>query len=102
MFRPFKAGAMVGHIADATCVDVAIEEHQYVAIDRRAADGASLDVASRLKRFPKRRHARLPHEENEAARRSMNADGFAMLGPGAISGAIRLLHWRSAATKLGR
>jgi hypothetical protein len=52
-----KAGAMVGDIADATWVDVAIEEHQYVAIDRRTADGASLDVASRLKRFPKRRHA---------------------------------------------
>jgi hypothetical protein len=40
------------------------EEHQHVAIDRRATDGASLDVASRLEHFPKHRHAtNLCHEE---------------------------------------
>jgi hypothetical protein len=46
-----KAGAMVGDIANTTGVDavLASEEHQYVAIDRRTADGASLDVTSRLK-----------------------------------------------------
>jgi hypothetical protein len=33
------------------------EKHQYVAIDRRTADGASLDVTLRLKHFPKHRHA---------------------------------------------
>jgi len=65
---------MVRDIATTTCVDVAIEEHQYVAIDRRAADGASLDVTSRLKRFPKRRHATRPcPEENKAAERNMIA-----------------------------
>jgi hypothetical protein len=65
-------------------VDVAIEEHQYVAIDRRAAAGAALDVASGLEYLLERRHARLPPEENEGAKR-----GFAMLGPDgvAISGA---------------
>jgi hypothetical protein len=57
---------MVGDIANTTCVDVAIEEHQYVAIDRRTADGASLDVTSRLRHFPKRRHARPPYEENRS------------------------------------
>jgi hypothetical protein len=50
---------------------LAFEEHQYVAIDRPTADGASLDLRSRLKHFPKRRHARPPHEENKAAERSM-------------------------------
>ena len=33
------------------------EEHQHIAIDHRAADGASLDVTSRLRYFPKRLHA---------------------------------------------
>jgi hypothetical protein len=89
-----KAGAMVGDIADATWVDVAIEEHQYVAIDRRTADGASLAVTSRLKRFPKRRHARLPHEENKAAERNMIArrPRHAVSGWGAeISGADTII-----------
>jgi hypothetical protein len=74
---------MVSDISNATCVDAVLagEEHQYVAIDRRTADGASLDVTSRLKHFPKRRHARLPHEENKAAGRSMTPAAFAMLGP---------------------
>jgi hypothetical protein len=41
-----EAGAMVGDIANTTGVDavLASEEHQCVAIDRRTADGASLDV----------------------------------------------------------
>jgi hypothetical protein len=45
-----KASTMVGHITNATWVDSILthEEHQYIAIDRRAAHGASLDVASRL------------------------------------------------------
>jgi hypothetical protein len=79
-----EAGTLVGDIANTTCVDVAIEEHQYVAIDRRAAAGAALDVASGLEYLLERRHARLPPEENEGAKR-----GFAMLGPDgvAISGA---------------
>src|ERR1700722_3591816 len=66
-----EAGTLVGDIANTTCVDVAIEEHQYVAIDRRAAAGAALDVASGLEYLLERRHARLPPEENEAARRNM-------------------------------
>jgi hypothetical protein len=60
-----KAGAMVGDIANTTCVDavLASEEHQHVAIDRRAADGAAFDVASGLEYFLKRRHAAgLSHE----------------------------------------
>jgi hypothetical protein len=70
-----EAGAMVGDIANTTCVDtvLASEEHQHVAIDRRAADGAALNVASGLVHFPKRRHARLPHEENKAAERRIIA-----------------------------
>jgi hypothetical protein len=69
----FEAGTLVGDVADATWVLglLASEEHQYVAIDPRAADGAALDVASGLEYLLERRHARLPHEENEAARRSM-------------------------------
>src|ERR1700722_4891020 len=80
---------MVCDIANTTCMDVAIEEHQHVAIDRRATDGTSLDVASRLKHFPKRRHARLPHEENKAAERNKIARRLrhAVSGWGAISGA---------------
>jgi hypothetical protein len=95
---------MVRDIANTTCVDVAIEEHRYVAIDRRAADGASLAVTSRLKRLPKRRHARLHHEENEAARRSMNAGGFAMQGPdgGQYPVQIRLLHSRAPPQRKSR
>jgi hypothetical protein len=80
---------MVGDIANTTCVDVAIEEHQYVAIDRRTAAGASLAVTSRLKRFPKRRHAaRLCPEENKAAERNKIAGRLrhAVSGWGAISG----------------
>jgi hypothetical protein len=60
---------------------LASEEHQYVAIDRRAADSASLDVTSRLKYFLKGRHARLPHEENKSRRAEYDAGGFAVLGP---------------------
>ncbi len=51
---------MVRDIANTTCMDVAIEEHQHVTIDRRASDSASFDVTSRLRYFPKRPHARLP------------------------------------------
>jgi hypothetical protein len=85
---------MVRDIANTTCVDVAIEEHRYVAIDRRTADGASLAVTSRLKRFPKRRHAtRLCPEENKAAERNMIARRLrhARSGWGAISGAGTLI-----------
>jgi hypothetical protein len=55
----FKAGTLVGDVADTTYVLglLASEEHQHVAIDPRAADGASLDVTSRLRYFPKRLHA---------------------------------------------
>jgi hypothetical protein len=54
-----EARAMVRYIANTTCVDkvLASEEHQHVAIDRRAADGAALEVASGLEYLPKRRHA---------------------------------------------
>jgi hypothetical protein len=74
---------MVSDISNATCVDVGLagEEHQYVAIDRRTTDGASLDVTSRLKHFPKRRHARLPHEERQSRLAEYDAGGLAMLGP---------------------
>jgi hypothetical protein len=82
---------MVGDIANTTCVDavLASEKHQYVAIDRRTADGASLDVTSRLKHFPKRRHARPPHEENEARRAEYNrpAASPCWVRMGTISGA---------------
>jgi hypothetical protein len=82
---------MVGDIANTTCVDaiLASEEHQYVAIDRRAADGAALDVALGLEHFPKRRHARLPHEENKAAGRNIIARRLRHAGSGwgTISGA---------------
>jgi hypothetical protein len=65
---------MVRDIANTTCMDVAIEEHQHIAIDRRAANGASLDVASLLKHFLKHRHVtRLCHEENKAAERNIIA-----------------------------
>jgi hypothetical protein len=74
---------MVRDIADAACVNAAIEEHQYVAIDRRAADCAALDVASRLRQFPKRRHAtRLYHEENKAAERNIIARRLRHAGSG--------------------
>jgi hypothetical protein len=46
---------MVRDIANTTCVDVAIEEHQYVAIDRCAAAGAALDVTLGLEFFLKHR-----------------------------------------------
>jgi hypothetical protein len=54
-----EAGAMVGDVGDTTCVDMVLanEERQYVAIDRRAADGAALEVGSRLEYLLKRRHA---------------------------------------------
>jgi hypothetical protein len=61
---------------------LACEEHQYVAIDPRATDGAALDVASGLEYFLERRHARLPHEENENRKAEYDAGGFATLGPG--------------------
>ena len=57
---------MVGDVANTTFVNAVMagEEHQHVAIDRRAANGASLDVASRLVHFPKHRHpSSLCHEE---------------------------------------
>jgi hypothetical protein len=69
-------------------MDVAVEKRQHVAIDRRAGDGTSLDVASRLRYFLKRRHARLPHEGNKAAERNMIARRLrhAWSGSSAISG----------------
>ena len=88
---------MVRDIANTTCVDAAIEEHQDIAIDRRAADGAALDVMSLLKRFPKRRHALPPslgHEENKAVGRNMIARRLRHAGSGwgaAISGADTLI-----------
>jgi hypothetical protein len=75
---------MVGDIANTTCVDavLASEEHQYVAIDRRTADGPALDVASRLECFLKHRHAtRLSLEENKAAERSIIARRLRHAGP---------------------
>ena len=60
---------------------LAHEEQRCIAIDRRAADGASLNITSRLKRFPKCRHARLSHEQNEGAERNISPDGFAVLNP---------------------
>jgi hypothetical protein len=49
MFTPVqpKASAVVSDIANTTFVDsvLAGEEHQDVAIDRRPADGAALEVA---------------------------------------------------------
>jgi hypothetical protein len=83
---------MVGDLANTTCVDavLASEKHQYIAIDRRTADGASLDVALRLK------HSRsvgmldhLPHEENEARRAEYNRPAASprWVRMGTISGA---------------
>jgi hypothetical protein len=81
----------------------ACEEHQYVAVDRRAADSAALDVTPRLKHFPKRRHARLPHKENKAAGRSMTPAALpCWVRMGTMSGAITLSLSRDAATKLAR
>jgi hypothetical protein len=55
-------------------VDAAHEEHQYVAIDRCAADGAALDIALGFEYFLKHRHATrgVCHEENKAAEREYN------------------------------
>jgi hypothetical protein len=83
---------------------LASEEHQYVAIDRRAADGAALDVASGLECFLKHRHAiRLSLEENKAAWRSIPP---AVLPRGRSVGQfpvpITLSFSRRAATKLAR
>jgi hypothetical protein len=63
-----KAGAMVGDVADTTRVDALLtgEVHRYIAIDRRAANGAALDIASGLQYFLKSRHAAAPsHEETK-------------------------------------
>ena len=62
---------------------LAHEEHQYVAIDRCAADGAALDIALGLEYFLKHRHAtRLCHEENKAAERNMVARRLCHAGSG--------------------
>jgi hypothetical protein len=60
---------------------LASEEHQYVAIDPRAADGAALDVASGLEYLLERRHVRLPHEEKRSRKAEYDAGDFATLGP---------------------
>jgi hypothetical protein len=65
-----KADAPIGDIADTTAVDALLagEVRQYIAIDRCMADHASLDVASRLEYFLKRRHAaRLSHGGKQTA-----------------------------------
>ena len=62
-----NAGALVCDVADATYADAFLpgEEHQHAAIDRRAADSASLDFTGRrLKDFPERRHAGGYQREN--------------------------------------
>jgi hypothetical protein len=84
---------------------LASEEHQYVAIDRRTADGAALDVASGLECFLKHRHAtRLSLEENKAAERSIIARRLRHAGSGwaqfPVPTTLSLSH--DAATELAR
>jgi len=80
------------------------EVRQYIAIDRCAADHASLDVALRLDYFLKGRHAaRLSHGGKQTAGLAWSPDGFAMLDSDeAISRADQLSLSLSAATKLAR
>ncbi|MDR3485816.1 MAG: hypothetical protein P4M05_13010 [Bradyrhizobium sp.] len=82
---------------------LASEEHQYIAIDRRTADGASLEIEWGVEYLPKRRHAQLAMRKAKPPSGIQSLDGFAMLGPdGATSGGITLSLSRDAATKLAR
>jgi hypothetical protein len=69
MFRPFNLRPAPWFVTSRTQhgwtrLILTHEEHQYIAIDHRAASGAPL-VTWRLKHFPKRLHARLPHGETK-------------------------------------
>ena len=73
---------MIGDIANTTSVDavLASEEHQHVTIDRRAADGAALEVAFGLKELPDHHTAGLLIP-NKAAERSIIERRFRLGGP---------------------
>jgi hypothetical protein len=85
-----NAGAEIGRVADATRLDAVLagEEHQYVAIDSGAGDGAAFDIASGLLHFLKHRHYSPVSRENKAAGREYDRPTALPCGSGsrAISG----------------